>query len=160
MQTREQRFARAALYRVEQVVERRDPTFANLYGGLSHKIPVLILSSGLAQALSFMYARGPVQAKGTKPSVPGATSAHHQLLMDLAWVLAVAEGEFPADPARTLPLPAPDALLRKVQEASLTDYMRMTRLTVQALVWFKRYAQSVLEVEPGDDDTPDPGGVR
>jgi CRISPR-associated protein Cmr5 len=89
---------------------------------MAHKLPVLIRTAGLAQALAFVQARG--------------KNAHKKLLDDLATVISAQNGETLATTSRTAPLP---------------DYMRLTQHALAALLWFKRFAQSVLEVEPGEE---------
>jgi CRISPR-associated protein Cmr5 len=45
-------------------------------------------------------------------------------------------------------------LLEASRTAPLSAYMRLTQEALQALLWFKRYAQSVLNVEGGSDEQP------
>lgn len=93
------------------------------YGSMAHKFPVLVRQAGLIQALVFVQTRG--------------KNAHKSLLQDLAQVVAEQDAQ---------------AFINQCQEADLTDYMWLTRQTLSALEWFKRFAQSVLEVEPGTDE--------
>lgn len=125
MQTRDQKLAAAVYERVANVKEAPDKkdSYRTEYGSMAHKLPVLIRTAGLAQALAF------VQARGNK-------DAHKKLLDDLAAVISAQNGETLATTSRTAPLP---------------DYMRLTQHALAALLWFKRFAQSVLEVEPGEE---------
>ena len=154
MQTREQRYAARTMSRMEAVCGRPQ-AFQKQYGSLCHKLPVLILSAGLAQALAFLLARassGPA-AEGSRSGKEGVLtfpSAHHQLLVDLAWVL-----ELPTSPGEGV---MPASLLQQVQRASFLEYMRQTRLSLGALVWFKRFAQSLLQVEAADE-APEPSSA-
>lgn len=143
MQTREQRFAHRTMECIDRIKgnEKQPKTFKTVYGALCHKLPVLILTAGLAQALAFVESRAPKAPKDKREGAP--LSPHHQLLLDLAFVLTSVGEPAPQDASQ---------LLRQAQAASLTDYMRLTRLTLAALVWFKRYAQSVLQVEASDAD--------
>ena len=122
MQTLEQQFARA-IY--DQVTRIDDPERAKEYGSMAHKLPVLIRQAGLAQALAYVAARGK----------PGAK----QLLDDLAVTLGIA-----GDDRR-------EQLLAYSREASLTEYMCLTHEAIVALTWYKRFAQSVLGIEPTED---------
>jgi CRISPR-associated protein Cmr5 len=124
-QTREQRLA-ADVYRLISQVPA-DSTYKNAYGGMAHKLPVLIRTAGLVQALEFVAARSKDQR------------AQKDLLGDLATVL-----EFNSA----------DELRQASREAPLSAYMRLTQEALQALLWFKRYAQSVLGVEGGGDEQP------
>lgn len=93
------------------------------YGAMAHKLPVLVRTAGLAQALAF------VDSRGKEP--------HKELLKHLAHVTANAEVvEF----------------LRQSREADLPAYIYLSRKTMLALKWYKRFAQSVLKIEPGEED--------
>lgn len=97
------------------------------YGGWAHRLPILIRTAGLAQALSF------AESKGSK----GPARA---FLQDLAGVLGHASfGELAA----------------RARSAELSEYMWLTQESLTALLWFKRFAQSILEVT-GDADGQEP----
>lgn len=126
MQTREQRFA-AEVYRLVAARSGRyNETEKNKYGSMAHKLPVLIRSAGLAQALAFVATRSDTQ---------------RDVLPDLAVALG-----FPDD----------HALLKSSREADLAEYMLLTEQALGALLWFKRYSESVLGVtadqEGGNND--------
>jgi CRISPR-associated protein Cmr5 len=116
MITRSQQYASQIFEQVSQVpvVERQK------YGSMAHKLPVLIRTAGLSQALAFVHSRGSDEQK--------------QLLEHIAAVVN-----------------EPDLLARS-RTAKLTDYMRLTRDVLAALVWYKRFAQSVLGVEAGEEE--------
>ena len=96
------------------------------YGGMAHKLPVLVRSAGLAQALEFVNSRG--------------DNAARKLLGDLAKVVGTQSDTH-------------DVLLGNSRTFELYDYMWLTREVLAALLWYKRFAQSVLGVsaEEGDD---------
>ncbi len=121
LQTRDQRYA-ATVYARVRPIEEKEKTYHNAYGGMAHTLPVLIHTAGLAQALSFVEARG--------------QEAHKALLADLAAVLGLGDAT---------------ALLKRSREAGLRDYMRLTHEALAALIWFKRFAQSLLDVDAADD---------
>ena len=100
----------------------------NTYGGMAHKLPVLIRTAGLMQALHFASTR----KKEDKPNPVG------DLVRDLAAVLDTNA----------------DALLARTREASVPEYMHLTRQVLAVLVWFKRFAQSILDVD-GSEQTDD-----
>lgn len=93
------------------------------YGSMAHRFPVLVRQAGLMQALAF------VETRGKAP--------HKQLLEDLAKVMSYESA---------------DKLVDGCREAPLTEYMWLTRQTLSALEWFKRFAESVLKVHPGTDE--------
>ncbi|GCE14567.1 type III-B CRISPR module-associated protein Cmr5 [Tengunoibacter tsumagoiensis] len=51
-----------------------------------------------------------------------------------------------------------ETLLQKSRESDLISYMQLTHRVLNALLWYKRFAQSILEVEASEDlevrDTP------
>jgi CRISPR-associated protein Cmr5 len=130
MQTRDQRYAEKIFGQVSAFKQQHTQRSKQReYGSMAHKLPVLIRTAGLAQALAFVAASGQ-----KKP-------AHQQLLEDLAQAIAhLAGGQQTAA-----------QLLEKSRTAQLGSYMRLTRDALSALLWYKRFAQSVLNVEPGDE---------
>lgn len=124
LQTREQRQADGVFKLVNNVKIQKDPAYAKSYGSMAHKLPVLIRTAGLAQALEFVAAR------------PESQQPQKDLLGDLALVLMYQKAEDLCAASRKLPL---------------GSYMRLTQEALAALLWFKRFAQSVLGIE-GDDE--------
>lgn len=123
MQTREQKYAAkgfnyvSARFREYPEGDKRRTE----YGSMAHKLPVLIRTAGLAQALSFVETR--------------KKESHLALLDDLASTLEQDR----------------KGLLERSRQADLDEYMLLTRYALDALLWFKRYAQSVLGVEASDE---------
>jgi CRISPR-associated protein Cmr5 len=131
MQTRNQKLAVKVFQKIENL-QREFPNENSIerkkYGAMAHKLPVLIRTAGLAQALGFL------DAKSKKES----EMMNKRLLGDLA---------------STLGKSSADALLsqsRGNNNQSLGDYLRLTQETLAALLWYKRFAQSVLGVEQGE----------
>lgn len=116
--TREQKRAKSAFERVSKHKERPQD-WRDQYGGMAHKLPVLVRQAGLAQALAFVESRG--------------KDAHRALLEDLAQSLELSKAD----------------LLRQSREAKLGEYLRLTREALAVAQWYKRFAQSVLDVEAG-----------
>ncbi|HBT47369.1 MAG TPA: type III-B CRISPR module-associated protein Cmr5 [Peptococcaceae bacterium] len=116
MRTRNQEYAAQIFEQVTQVSEEE----RKKYGSLAHRLPVLIRTAGLAQALAFVDARGKEPGK--------------RLLNDLATVLRFEDK---------------DKLLERSRQAELPEYMCLTRDVLGALAWYKRFAQSVLGVDAG-----------
>ena len=118
MQTREQIFA-AKIY--EQVAKvKLNEEQAKGYGAVAHKLPILIRTAGLAQALTFVEARG----KENGPT--------HHLLDDLALTVGKSDKK---------------ALLASARNAQLSEYMLLTQHVMDALLWYKQFAQSVLGID-------------
>ena len=97
------------------------------YSALAHKLPSMILMNGLAQTTGFLL------AKGTKE-----TSEHHVLLDDLCAVLRIIEA--------TNAINGQD-FHREVIEADFDQTLLLTRRSLEASGWLKRYVQGVLGVD-------------
>jgi CRISPR-associated protein Cmr5 len=96
------------------------------YGAIANNAPTLVRSAGLLQALAFYEAKG---------------EEHHvRLLQNLETEL------------RELGILPADATLRTfVMNCDLVTYMRLTQEVLALCQWHKRFAQSVLKVEPGEE---------
>lgn len=125
--TREQFYAKAVFDKIKPFLDRPESD-KKKYGSLAHKLPILIRTAGLAQALAFVQARNDEK------------SPQHQLLRDLADVLR--ENKVLAQNAD---------LVERSREAPFDEYIRLTEASLQALLWFKRFAQSELKVQAGEE---------
>lgn len=123
MKTRTQRFAAKTFEQVSSL-EKQSKAFRDKYGSLALRLPFLVRSAGLAQALEFVAGSGGDEGR--------------KLLSHLAEVLGSKDQQTLLDNSRTVPL---------------NEYMRLTRDAMTALQWYKRFAQSVLDVEPGKDES-------
>lgn len=135
--TRNQKFAVAVYERVRKVGEqlpiknvsdkheKENQKQRNKYGAMAQKLPVLIRTAGLAQAISFL------EAKSKKES----EKMNKRLLDDLSEAVS-SMMEFDAK-----------EFSKKCREDELTAYLQLTQNTLAALLWFKRFSVSVLEVE-------------
>jgi CRISPR-associated protein Cmr5 len=113
--TRQQTWAKEAYARVAAHVGKTD---VREYRTLCMKMPVLIMQSGLVQALAFMRSRGDLGKtfSGDLASVYGITGA---------------------DPGK--------GLMETAQGADeLTLYLALTRDIIDASTWLRRFAQSEL----------------
>src|SRR5437868_3989028 len=126
MKTRNQELAVKVFRRIEALQQEKSEDAQKKYGAMAHKLPVLIRAAGLTQALGF------VEAKAQGPS----GEMNGRLLADLASTLDIASRR---------------ELLRQSREANLTAYLRLTQQSLAALLWYKRFAQSALGVESGDE---------
>lgn len=131
MQTRDQRYAEKIFEQVSQLLQKPKPE-QKQYGSMAHKLPVLIRTAGLAQALAF------VEARGKDP--------HRDLLRHLEATIYGGNAN-------------PNRLIARSREAQLTEYRQLTHSALKALLWYKRFAQSVLNVEAGEDDDNSPANV-
>lgn len=93
------------------------------YGALAHKLPVLILQNGLAQASGFLLDKD--------------KDEHRALLDDLAQVLRETGESGCGDR---------NELHQSVIRANTLNTMHLTRRALEASGWIKRYVQGVLKV--------------
>ncbi len=120
MQTRDQKYA-ATVYEQVTKIKKEEEKHYKRYGAMAHKLPVLIRTAGLAQALEFVNSRGKKEQK--------------QLLNDLAITIEQQDTS---------------ALLNRARRSELSAYIRLTQQVMAALLWYKRFAQSVLGVDPSE----------
>lgn len=127
METRDQKYAHDAFIHVNAIKDQKPA--ASRYGAMAHKLPLLIHTSGLIQALTFVDAR---HKEGSGPS---------RLLEDLSKTVLGKDGT----KAQLL------CAARGEGTGNLKTYIYLTRQVLSALLWYKRYAQSILGVEAGQD---------
>lgn len=125
MQTLDQQYAdcvRKQVLKIKKEYENKKEQEADYkkYGAMAHKLPILIYTAGLVQALEFVNTRD---------------SIHRRLLGDLA---------------QTIGQPDVEALLAASRGPSLSAYMLLTQRTLAALLWYKRFAQSILDVDASE----------
>lgn len=89
------------------------------YGALALNFPVMVLQGGLAQATGFLLAK--------------AKEEHTAYLNDLAAVLQEGDGK---------------TFHEKIIRSDVVTYQRLTRSTLDAAAWMKRYAQGLLKADP------------
>ena len=110
--------------------EGAQPVDAKKYGALAHKLPGMILENGLAQATGFLLAKG--------------NPEHRALLEDLHAVLRSAEVTDAADGP---------SLHHEIVDGDLHRTLILTRRSLEAGGWLKRYAQGVLGVDATGEAT-------
>ncbi|HHV78301.1 MAG TPA: type III-B CRISPR module-associated protein Cmr5 [Firmicutes bacterium] len=116
MRTRSQIYALKVYDQVRGMADREED-FRKKYGSMAHRLPALIRSSGLAQALGFL------ETRATREK------AHAMLLQHIE----EAVGE--------------SSLVCRSRKADLCEYMSLTRKVMLALEWYGRFAESVLGVK-------------
>lgn len=122
MKTIEQEFAEKVY---EKVAAHKGKADVNQYGSMAHKLPILVQTAGLAEALAFVESRG--------------KSSDKTLLEDLAQVVCNKSMKDFGEDSRS---------------ADLQAYIYLTRRTMLALKWFKRFAQSVLGIDNTEEGVP------
>ena len=127
MQTQEQKYARQIHDQISKI-DKSDKKYNTKYGSMAHKLPILVRTAGLAQALAFADTRDQPQK---------------DLLGDLAETVLGTNMEV-------------KDLLKQSRESPMLEYMRLTQDVMLALTWYKRFAQSILGVDASED--ADEGG--
>ena len=136
MQTREQEYALRSHKQIQELdMPSINKVYRDQYGALCHKLPILIRTAGLTQALAFVATR-----KGEGPY----NGPFHRLLHDLALTVGYKDGD-------TAETSAEARLLAASRTAHLSEYMYLTQRVLAALVWYKRFAESVLDVTADAD---------
>lgn len=96
------------------------------YKTRTKNFPVMILQSGFAQSLGFLYAKGP------------SGNGYKEYKDDFLKVLAAAAKDLPTDPSE---------LHRHVIQADLARYRQLSHYALEAAGWLKRIAETALEGE-------------
>lgn len=108
-----------------------------IYGNLCHEFPVLVRTCGLCQAIAFC-------ADKAQSDDKERAGAYRLLLQHIGAIVGVkTDGNGGVD----------DPLLEKILQAGTTEYMLHTRRVLQAWVYFKRFAVSVLGVKTGGSES-------
>jgi CRISPR-associated protein Cmr5 len=123
VRTRSQIFAERAFARVAEV-SKRDPKTQADYARSAKRLPALLHTAGLAQAVAFL------QAKNLS-----------QLLKDVVFVMN-------DDCLQS------ETFAQLVRSAELLEYLRLSRLALEAAGWLKRYAESLLKDTDSGDEQP------
>jgi len=125
--TLEQERAALAYQHVQRVTDKEQQ---KVYGAMAQKLPALIRSAGLCQALHF------VKSRGKASQVP------LKLLLD-----HLGEQLRRADAGIT----NAESLCDKVRAADLSHYVWLTRETLASVGWYARLSRSEWGIEPGTD---------
>jgi len=139
--TRQQRLMQTALDHVDEVKGKGEGV-RSFYGGLCHRLPVLIRTCGLCAALAF------VHSKSQGESGDGRREAHRLLLEHCRAILENHAGLGNGNGSGR-------ELINTVQGLDVRGYVLALRVLLEALVFHKRFAESVLGVEPGSGDERD-----
>lgn len=137
--TREQRIFKLAVSHVKAVAALPEATY-KIYGGLCHRVPVMILTCGLQQTLAFIDAK----SIGTddRANAYRAIRSHLTVILQQSQMgIVINEGQVLSEVVAILPT---------------EKYAMATRLLRPALVFYKRFAVSILKVD--DSISADEGG--
>jgi len=141
--TREQTRASVAWGHVKAIGDEhgKESTARKSYGTFAGKLPALLRSAGLCQALHFLRAK---RKTGKEQNGHNDMAAH--LLRHLAEQLGKVCPGIEKDA---------DKLCEKAREADLPTYLWLSREAVSCATWYARLAKSELGVELTDEPPPD-----
>lgn len=129
--TRQQRMAEQAF----GVVSSGDRVKNKEYGSFAKSFPSLIQSAGLCQAVAFAQAKGRGEpGKKDKPPLV--------VLKDVVKTMGLTD------------ITDDTAFATKARTAGVMEYVRLSRIALQAATWVKRYVEAL------DDSTPQEKGSR
>lgn len=123
IQTRDQQRSKLVFENVRSV---ENSPIQNKYGAVSLSATTLVRTVGLVQALAFYTSKN---------------EDHHQRFLEHLEAELKALGILEKN----------EAIMNKVMSADLMTYMRLTHETVALCQWHKRFAQSVLKAEAGEE---------
>ena len=115
---RSQQIACQSLTRIQEATQR-DRKFQQRYATLVNRLPIMIRESGLVASLGFLEGKG-----GKDENTPEG-----MLLQHLSQQMEV------------------DDLRQQALNADLAEYRHLTQKIMEALVWYKRIAESHLDQE-------------
>ncbi len=139
IQTRSQQMMKLALELVQEVAEKypdKDDPVRKAYGSLCHNFPPFVRTCGLCQAVAFSVDKA--SAADSENKDDQSRGMAHRLLLEHV--------------AKVLNIPSRDDLLDHLLSANLEEYMLLTRQVLSSWVYFKRFARSILKVEPGGNN--------
>ena len=131
MHTNSQKIAQKAYADVTKIYDDHDEAYHKKYATMAHRLPILIHTAGLTQALAF------VEAKSQK------TAAWKEYFNHVASGEGL--GYQGGDAGRELYLAS--------QNAPLSEYILLTKRVNDVVVWYKRFAESILKVDASQADT-------
>ena len=126
MQTRSQQYSKKVFEQITGLDLAEDKQ--KEYGSLCHNFPVMVMRSGLSQAVAFVWVKSSDDEK----------SPQAQFLKNLSEITGKTNE-------------SPKAFQERINTLLLADYQRMTRIILNASIWYKRFAESLLGVKTGDN---------
>lgn len=122
--TRTQRYAAAALERIDAI--KNDANLRDEYKSRADGFPVMVMQAGLTQGLGFLFAKSNNQTN----------NGYGRYLQDLAAVLAAGQATTAQNG---------EQLQQSALTLRLADYRLLTRETLAAAGWLKRFAQAYIK---------------
>ncbi len=128
---------------IDHISAQKGKAWKDTYGGLYHRLPVLIRTCGLCQALAFVASK---QVAGGDRG-----DAHKRVMEDVKEVLTAHCG---------VEVQGDEEILNAVRKLDAPHYALATRILLQSLVFHKRFAESILGVKADDYNGGDDGAAQ
>lgn len=126
--TREQARAQRVYLQILEVNKNRE--IRENYGIICLNFPAYVHQCGLCQAVAFLQSKADAQNSSPRKQ------AYHRFLEDLSQSALKMSG---------------NQFAEHVRKANLIDYQKISREVMALTNWYKRYAEAVLKVEPGQE---------
>jgi CRISPR-associated protein Cmr5 len=151
MQTRAQKYSRLAYEHISQLDQDNElnDVQKKLYSSICHDFPIMVLRSGLAQAVAFLSIKAESDKSNDKSTGKKAENlksknkfAYEEFLKHLSSITGHENETY-------------DNFQQRIQKMELGEYQRTTRTILNAAIWYKRFAESLLKVRAVEsvDDT-------
>lgn len=139
--TRQQRDLTRAFDHISTLhAEEQDKKVRDLYGSLCHGFPILVRTNGLCQTLAFFDDK----RRAGKEQRQADADNHRRIAYNAIW----------AHIADVLGVKDEAKLLDHVRKAPVAEYLRDTHRIMEAWVYYKRFAASILGVT-ADKEVPE-----
>lgn len=138
MKTRAQEYLITAIEDVQHVLTQNDKDLANAYGGLCHKIPMLVRNDGLMQAVAWIEEKA-----APTPESENASALKRAYALQRAHISAALRVDPPDGQS-------PSPLVTEVARVDNARYCDMTLSLLSAWVYYKRFAASMLGVDSAE----------
>lgn len=132
MATLDQDRAALAFKHVGELEGDKKKAEAKKYASIVHKLPSLLASAGLCQALYFVESRSDKEREHQRKVIDHLAAQLHRV-----------------DPTIT----SSATLLERVRNANLPLYLRLTEEAITCAAWYRRMVQAVLKIEAADADS-------
>ncbi|GMV36326.1 MAG: hypothetical protein AMXMBFR61_08340 [Fimbriimonadales bacterium] len=120
---------------VEKLSEKLSGRIPKIYGGLCHKLPVLVRACGLCQTVAFLEAKSESKDRERAEAYLRMCGHVKEMLEKHGGVKVAAQ-----------------TLSEAVAGLEIREYSFATRCILQAWVFYKRFAESILKVANAQED--------
>lgn len=132
LETRTQNYSRTAYRQILELNSISEPE-KKRYGSLCHRVPIMILQNGLMQTIGFLKGKATNENGRIDP-----TKAESLLIGHLALQLNFSNIE---------------SFFESLFNSNIVEYQIITRNILAMSIWYKRFAESLLGVSNGSENS-------